>query len=355
MTTCSFPSNPITSNPSAPARQSCAKLKRRLYLLLFAVTQLALFSRAGALTITLDNSNAQTFALDPIRHFLITAEGAGAGTKHLSVISTLTNTVVGTYNFTGSGFTSEIAASGTQAFWADQGDSKVRLINISAAGAASEFRLDSFTLPTGIASLGTTYGVTSQGGGDALRIVRFSDGVVLHTTPLGFTGSAVDSDTFTNFYYAANGNSSTAVIDSNGTILRTLTGRVASVDSANHFIYIGLGARSISQLNGLDNSATGKSFDFGVGMSINGVAVDSSTGNLWVTLSGQNVVQQLSSNLTFIQQFTATSPDAIAFDNGNAYIHQSGTNGILVVPEPSAAGLIIGCLGIVSIRRRRRP
>jgi hypothetical protein len=353
MTTTSTSFHPQSSNRT-PAIFASATKYHWWYLLIFALSQLALFSTAEALTITLDNSNSQAFALDPTRHFLITAEGIGAGTKHLSVISTLTNTVVGTYSFSGSGFTAELAASGTQAFWADQGDGKVRVINISAAGVPTEFRLDSFTFPTGIASLATTYGVTSQGGGDALRIVRFSDGVVLHTTVLGFTGSAVDSDPFTNNYYAANGTSTSAVFDSNGTFLRNVSGQVAGVDAAGHYIYLGLGTRTMTQLNSLDDSATGKLFDFGAGASISGAAVDPATGNVWVTLTAQNVVKEFSSNLTFIQQFAATSPDTIAFDNGNAYIHQGGTNGILVVPEPSAAGLIIGLGAIVFMRRLRR-
>lgn len=312
---------------------------------------LALAPMAQATQITLDNSSSQAFAVDPTRHFLYSAQNI-SGTAHLDVISTLSNTVVGTYSFSTSGFTTDIAASGTQVFWDDQGGS-VQVLNVSSGGAPSFARADSFTFPTGIAALSTTYGESSQGGGDSLHIVQISNGSVLHTVSLGggATASTVHADTLSSLYYVENP-SNAEVIDTSGNLVRTVTGIVVAIDpgASHHFVYTGGGTTTLQQLNGSDDSSTGKSFTFGA--NITAAAVDSS-GDVWVALNSSNLVEELTPNMTFIQQFTVSSPDVIAFDNGTAYVHEAGTNIIAVVPEPTC-GVFFVLLGVGSLRRRRR-
>jgi hypothetical protein len=265
--------------------------------------------------------------------------------------------VVGSYSFTGAGSTSQIAASGTQAVWADQGDNQVRVLNVSATGTPTLARSDSFPFPTGVGALATTYGESSQGGGDSLRIVRITDGAVLHTTALGGTASTVHADTLLELYYVQNP-SNALVIDSNGSILRTVSGLVSSIDAdpLRHFVYVGEQTQSIQQLGGDDDSPTGRTFNFGSGASVSATAVDPASGNLWVSLRSQNRVEVLSQDLQLLQEFTVPSPDAIAVDNGNAYVHQFGTPtvSVLSVPEPSGAcGLVMAAAGLLARRRRR--
>ena len=90
----------------------CAMANRPLVLLTLILLPFA-GSAWGQTIITLDNTAYQYFAVDTTRHFLYAGESNGpGGTKHLDVISTLTNTVVGAYNFTAGGYSSYIAASG---------------------------------------------------------------------------------------------------------------------------------------------------------------------------------------------------------------------------------------------------
>ena len=79
-------------------------------------------------------------------------------------------------------------------------------------------------------------------------------------------------------------------------------------------------------------------------------------GPLFQPLRSQNRVEVLSQDLQLLQEFTVPSPDAIAVDNGNAYVHQFGTPtvSVLSVPEPSGAcGLVMAAAGLLARRRRR--
>lgn len=338
-------------------RHSCALVASGLLI------QSALLAPAGAATIGLDFSGGDpSFAVDATRHFLYAGERSAQSTKHFDVINTLTNSVVGSYSFTSSfGSTSDIAASGTKAFWADQGDQQVKVLEINAAGTPSLARNDGFTLPTGIGALPTTYGVSSQGGNDALRIVRISDGAVLHTTSLNNgVASTVHTDSLSGLYYVQNPSNALVIDEASGAVLRTVNGLVSSIDNApsRHFVYVGEQTQAIQQLNGSDDSPTGRSADFGSGATITGSGVDPDTGNLWVILNSLNRVEVMSPTMTLLQQFTIPSPDSIAVADGNAYVHESGTPtvAVLTVPEPASAGCIaLAGVGLLTRRRRRQP
>lgn len=326
---------------------------------ILCLATLALPVASFAQTITLDNSGYQFFALDAARHFLYSAESTGpGGTKHLNVINTLTNTVVGNYSFSASGYTSQVATSGTNVFWADQGSSLVRVLSVNAAGVPSVLRNDSMTLATGVAALSTTYGASLQGTGDVMRIVNSTTGVTSATVNLGGVASNMISDPLANLYYVRSNTYDVKVINLAGTIVRPLTGTVMAIDSTpgRHFVYFesGSSSRVLTQLNGADDSPTSESYDFGVGAVITSVAVDASTGNVWASLQAQNRVVQLDSGLDFIQQFTVPNASAIAFDSGKAFVYQAGTNNIVVVPEPSAfAFLAMASTALLGFRRRR--
>ncbi len=329
---------------------------------ILCLTALALIApprSALALTIPLDNSSGQVFALDAARHFLYTGEQFGpGGTKHLDVINTLTNTVVGNFSFSAGGYSSQLATSGTNVFWADQGSSLVRAISVNAAGVPSATRNDSMTFATGIAALPGTYGVSLQGTGDIMRIVNSSTGSILQTVNLGGVASIMSSDPLSSLYYVRSNVIDVKVINLGGVIVRPLTGTVCAIDSAvaHHFVYFENGSNTqvLTQLNGADDSSTGKSFDFGAGATITNVTVDAVTGNIWTSLQAQNRVVELNSNMNFIQQFTVPNAEAIAFDNGSAYVHEAGTNLVAVVPEPSALAFLASVSAtLLGLRRRR--
>ena len=69
-----------------------------------------------AQTITLSSGlPGQIQAVDSARHFVYeTQDGGPGGTKILSVISTLTNTVIGSYSFTGGGYAGQAATAGNR-------------------------------------------------------------------------------------------------------------------------------------------------------------------------------------------------------------------------------------------------
>lgn len=328
-----------------------------------AASALTLFLLAGLAkgqTILLSDSGSQSFALDSARHFLYAAEGSNASTKHLDVINTQTLAVVGTYSFVGSGYTSQVAASGTNVFWANQGGSQVKVISVDGSGTPTLTRNDSLSLATGVAALSTTYAASLQGTGDVMKIVQISDGSVLSTFSLGGVASSITSDPLSNLYYAKRNDPTVKVIDTSGNLVRTLSGAVAAIDSSpgHHYVYFENGSTTqvLTQLNGSDNSATGNSYDFGSGASITAVAVDNSTGNLWVSLQSQNRVVELNSSMSFLQQFTVSNPAAIAFADGYAFVHNAGTNTITAIPEPGTWALVTGlasALAVIVFRRRQ--
>jgi len=327
-----------------------------------ALVALFVHQNVAAQIITLDNSGSQTFALDPTRHFLYAGEGNGpGGTKHLDVINTLTNTVVGSYSFSGSGYSSQIAASGTNVFWADQGDSLVRVISVNSSGTPSLTRSDSLTLATGVAALSTTYAANLQGTGDVMKIVDIATGTVLHTTTVGSPAGIAFADTNSNLYYSSI-TGSYQVLNTSGTILRTLSGNVLTIDSAatHNFVYFvpNTNTHLLQQLTGSNDAATGFSYDFGSGATISNAAVNATTGNVWVSLTGQNKVYAFDSSLNLLQQFSLTSPEAIAYQDGYAYVHQSGTSTIslIAIPEPGTTALLCGlaAAAVVTVRRRQR-
>ena len=344
----------------APMKTKSSSSKSKVLARILCLAALALPASAFGLTITLDNSNQQSFALDAARHFLYSGELIGpGGTKHLNVINTLTNTVVGNYSFSAGGYSSYVATSGTNVFWADQGSSLVRVLSVNAAGVPTATRNDSMTFATGIAALPGTYGVSLQGTGDVMRIVNSATGSILQTVNLGGVASITTSDPLANLYYVRSNVYDVKVINLAGAIVRPLTGTVLAIDPTpgRHFVYFesGSSSRVIQQLNGADDLFTGVSFDFGVGAVVTNVAVDAATGNVWASLQAQNRVVELDSNLAFIQQFTVPNAEAIAFDSGKAFVHQAGSNIVTVlVPEPSAlAFLTTASTALLGFRRRR--
>jgi len=330
-----------------------------------ALTLMLATSSAFAGTITLDNSFGAGLVLDPTHHFLYAFANNGPGARYLDVINTQTNAVVGNYSFSGSGYEGNMGYSGTYAIWADQGDQNVRLISISGTGSPSLSRTDSYPgyYPTGMAALSTTYGVSLQGSGDNMDIVNISTGAVSQVVALGGVAGAVSSDPTNNLYYAAvSGANTCRVINLSGTIVRSLSGNITVIDptTGHNYVYLEPGSSSevLDQLNGADDSATGKSYDFGAGAVITDVAVDASTGNIWATLEAQNKVVELNSSMNLLGQYTVSNADAIAFDSGEAFVDEAGTNTVMTItatPEPGSVVLVLlGSLGLCMQRRSRK-
>jgi hypothetical protein len=339
--------NPAT--PSVMKNRSCwTPALLRAGLVSFAVL---VFSAPGAAqtTITLSGSGEVNFAADPARHFLYVAQVTNANPKHLDVINTLTRAVVGTFSFSGGGYSSQIAADGAHVFWADQGGSAVRVISVDNSGGLTVSRTDSLTLATGVAALGNTYAANLQGTGDVMKIVDTVTGGILHTTTVGSPAGSLFADTNTNLYYSSI-TGSYRVLDTSGAILRTLSGDVKAIDSApgHNFVYFvpSTNTHLLQQLTGSDNSLSGKSYDFGSGASINYAAVDPLNGNVWVSLTASNQVYAFDSNLALLQQFAFASPASLGIADGFAFIHQAGTNTInlVAVPEPASWTLIVGAV-----------
>ena len=354
----------MKTNIATTLNRNMTPTKTRRPILWMAALALGILANtASAAVITLDNSGGQSFAVDSARHFLYAAEGNGpGGTKHLDVINTLTNTVVGNYSYSGSGYSSQVAASGTNAVWADQGDSLARVISVNAAGAATQLRLDGATLATGVSGLSTTYGVSMQGTGDFMKIVNTSTGVqVGSSVNLGGVASTMFSDTGSNLYYAQISGGGVKVINNTASVINSFSGYVMAIDPAagHHFVYTESASSNqvVFQLDGSTQTATGKSFDFGAGAGVGNLAVDAATGNIWASVQNQNRVVELDSNMNFLQQFSVANASAIAFDNGTAFVSNSGSNTVTTisaVPEPVGVFTGVLCLGFAAMRRRRR-
>lgn len=331
----------------------CAMANRHLLLLPLVLLGLAGPTRAQ-ITINIDNSNAQTFALDLANHFLYTAESSNAGTKHLSVINTLTNTVVGTYSFNSSNYTSQVAASGTNIYWADQGSSLVRIFSVNGSGVPSSTRNDGATLATGVAALSTTYAVSKQGTGDFMEIRNLA-GSTLFNVSLGGVAGQVFADSNTNRYYARSSSSYKAIDASTGGILGTLSGIVMAIDSsaAHNFLYMQDGsiATRLDQMTGSANSLN-TFYDFGSAFS--DVAVNGVTGDIFVALTSLNQVIQLNSSMAFVQQFNVTSPQTLAFADGELFVHSVGAAYLTAIPEPATWSALLGGLGLIGAILRRR-
>lgn len=322
---------------------------------------LILVSLAGPLraqiTINLGNSSQQYFAVDAARNFLYAAEASNAASKRLNVINTLTNTVVGTYVHTSSNYTSQVAASGTNVFWADQGSGQLRVFAVDGSGTPTLTRSDAATLATGVAALATTYGVSQQGTGDVMDINLISNGsTAVNDIALGGVAGQVFSDSNTNRYYARS-NSSYKVIDaSNGSIVRTLSGHVMAIDSASahNFVYLQNASTTtrLDQLTGADNTVN-TFYDFGA--AFNDVAVNSANGDIFVAQSGLNRVVQLNSSMAVVQQFTVTAPQSLAFADGQLYVHETGASylTVIAVPEPATWSALLGGFGFGFVLWRR--
>jgi hypothetical protein len=332
---------------------------RHLVLLTLTLLSFAGLARAQV-TINIDNSSYQYFAVDAARNFLYVAEASNAGTKHLSVVNTLTNTVVGTYSFSSGGYTSQVAASGTDVFWAIQGTSQVRVLGVDGSGTPSVTRSDSAGSATGIAALGTTYAVSKQGGGDLLDINLISTGAASFAN-INLSGVAgqVYADSNTNRYYARSSSSFKIINGSTGSILGTLTGLVMAIDpSAGHnYIYLqnsGTTTR-LDQLAGtVTNNTVNTFYDFGA--AFNDVAVNTANGDIFVAQSALNRVVQLNSSMAFVQNIAISSPESIAFANGQLYVHGSSQAYLsaIAIPEPSTWAALLGGLGLGFAVWRRR-
>jgi hypothetical protein len=332
----------------------------RHFVLLLLVSLIVTSIVRAQVTINIDNSSQQYFAVDAARNFLYAAEASNAGTKHLSVINTLTNTVVGTYSFSSSGYTSQVATSGTNVFWADQGSSQVKIIAVSGGGTPTLTRNDSATLATGVAALGTTYGVSKQGTGDKLDINLISSGSASFANiSLGGVAGQVFADSNTNRFYARATNSYTIINAGTGSVLGTLSGYVMAVDStaAHNFVYLqnsGISTR-LDQLAGtVTNNTVNTFYDFG--SAFNDVTVNSATGDIFVALSGLNQVIQLNSSMAYVQQFAVTSPQTLAFADGQLFVHSTGAAYLtaIAIPEPATWAALLGSLGLVGAILRRR-
>lgn len=311
------------------------------------------------ITIAIDNSSSQYFAVDAARNFLYVAEASNASLKHLSVVNTLTNTVVGTYSFSSTGYTAQVAASGTNVFWADQGSSQLKVIAVNGSGTPTLTRNDAANLATGVAALGTTYAVSKQGTGDFMDINLISTGTASFANiSLSGVAGQVYADSNTNRYYARSSSNYKVIDVSNGSILGTLAGQVMAIDSASghNFVYLqnGSNANRLDQLTGAGN-AVNTFYDFGA--AFNNVTVNSANGDIFVAQSALNRVVQLNSSMVFVQQFTVTSPEAIAFADGQLYVHGSGQAYLtaIAVPEPATWSALLGGLGLgFALWRRRR-
>lgn len=322
---------------------------------------LILVSLAGhvraQVTINIDNSSYQYFAVDTARNFLYAAESSNAGTKHLSVINTLTNTVVGTYNYTSTGYTSQVAASGTNVFWADQGSSQLKVIAVNGSGVPTLTRNDAATLATGVAALTTTYGVSQQGTGDVMDIKLISNGSTSFTASVGGVAGAVFSDANTNRYYARGSTSYNVIDATNGSIVRTLSGQVMAIDSAaaHNFVYLqnAGNANRLDQLTGSGNTLS-TFYDFGA--AFNDVTVNSANGDIFVAQSALNRVVHLNSSMALVQQFTVTGAQSLAFANGQLYVHGTGQAYLtaIAIPEPATWSALLGGLGLGLALWRRR-
>ncbi len=334
----------------------CVMANRHLLLL-----PLVLFSLAGParaqVNININNSGAQSFAVDLTDHFLYVAQQGTSG-HNLNVINTLTNTVVGSTTYSGSSYASQVAASGTTVFWSSQGDSTVQVFSVSGSGVPSFSRADTASLATGIAALSTTYGVSRQGA-DSLVIHNLA-GTVLFTTTLTGVAGQVYSDSNTNRYYARASSSYNIINASTGGILGTLSGFVMAIDSSasHNFVYLQDpgNALHLDQLAGTATANPGSPTFYNFGSAFSDVAVNGVTGDIFVALTSVNQVIQLNSSMAFVQQFAVTSPQSLAFADGQLFVHSTGTAFLtaIAIPEPATWSALLGGLGLVGALLRRR-
>ena len=285
-------------------------------------------------TIALNNSGSQSFAFDPVHHYLYSAQ-QGPGSVRLNVISTLTNTVLGSVTFT-AGYAAQTSASGTTVFVPDQGNSMVRVFSVNGSGVPSSLRNDSATLATGSAALTTTYAVTKQGTGDHLDINSVASGATQHSPLIGSSAGNVYADANTGQYYADYSSGCKVIAESSGAEIRSLGVQVVAVDSASahNFVYTAAGT-VLTQLSGATNSQTAN-YDFGVGFTVGAVAINSANGDVFVAIPSQNKVVELTSSLVYVREFSATTPVAIAFADGQLFIDPSGASSLtaIVVDPP---------------------
>ncbi|MFI5337026.1 MAG: immunoglobulin domain-containing protein, partial [Opitutales bacterium] len=278
-------------------------------------------------TITLNNTGQQSFAFDPVDHFLYSSQ-QGSGSSTLTVINTLTNTVTGSITFS-AGLASQTSASGTTVFVPDQSNHFVRVFSISSSGVPSALRTDPAHYATGSAALTTTYAVTKQGTGDYMDINLVSTGANQHTTLVGGSAGLVFSDANTNRYYADYASGAQVIDAATGNILRGLSGQVQAVDSssAHNFVYTAAGT-VLTQLSGTANTPTA-TYDFGA--SFGAVTVDPATGDVYVALQGQNKVVHLNSSLAYVGQYSVTAPWAAAVADGQLYVQSANVGSLTVI------------------------
>lgn len=118
---------------------------------------------------------------------------------------------------------------------------------------------------------------------------------VVTNVPVGSDPVAVDVNPSTNLVYASNG-SSIAVIDgSSNTIIATIPLALAgllAVNPVTNLVYIesGSGTSAFSVLNGNTNEITG-TINLGLPCCIRGVAVDSTSNRIYVTVNGLGTPQ----------------------------------------------------------------
>jgi hypothetical protein len=326
-------------------------------------------SNAIAGNITLDNTDGQALAIDPTDDLLY-ASSQGGGTQHLDVVNLQTDAVIGTYTYS-SGGSAGVAAEGTSVFLAQQDTSQVLDLTVNPAGGTPVLtRTDTYAsnlLPTGIAALSTTYGVTMQDS-DSLNVTNSSTGVSIANVALTSAAGNVYSDPTSNVYLADSGqpgNFQTKVVSSTGTVVQTLSNVYTLALNANpsmHFVYSDTSSNSstLLQLNGSTYATTGNSFAFS--SAIDYVSVDPTDGYVWVDLDSSNNVYELSSSLALLGIYSVSDPTAMAALNGIDYVQVGNSNTLQALqstPEPGVTVLFLfglgGMLFLVLRQKLHRP
>jgi hypothetical protein len=333
-----------------------SSLLRRLCLVLAG---LAAAAASAQVTITLNNSGTHYVIPDPARDLVYVGESSNAATNYLYAISTTSNSIVGSYSFNvGSGYTAQVAYNNGYLYWADQGNSQVRVVSVDSSGTMAFVRTDSMTAATGIAALSTTYGVNLQGTGDVLRVVTSATGSTVGSFNYGLVAGNVWSDSNTNLYYATTNSGVTKVINASASLVGTLSGAVQAIDSnsGHNFVYmVPSGSPTVlQQLTGSGNTATGESYNFGSGATITTATVDQATGNVYVSLQNQKVVA-LNSSLDVIAEYTyGFNPGYLGVADGNLYVSNNTSLTVTAIPEPGTWGAMAGVAGLALAMWKRR-